>query len=319
MKHTILIVGAGQLGSRYLQGLVSSLLELQIIVVDPSSESLHVAKKRWSEVFGEDSNHKIVWAQSIPENMSNIDLAIIATSSKNRAFIISEIKSKINIRYWIVEKVLEQSVEKLEAIREELSSADGCWVNTSRRVMDWYQLIKSEMNIKSPTKIKKVGGLWGLACNAIHFIDLVSWLTNEQLISVDTAHLDDNWLESKRSGYFEITGELIAHYSNGTMLSLESYEHRISEPLSIQISDGDGWNIDEEKGLATSSSGKKTNGRILYQSELTAGLVDNILNKGTCELPSLEESIHMHKIFISAMLLHWNISNSRNDLLLPIT
>ena len=44
MIATILIVGAGQLGSRYLQGLVGYSEELNIYVQDISQQSLQVAK-----------------------------------------------------------------------------------------------------------------------------------------------------------------------------------------------------------------------------------------------------------------------------------
>ena len=40
MPHRILVLGAGQLGSRHLQGLARSRLDLRIDVVDPSPDAL---------------------------------------------------------------------------------------------------------------------------------------------------------------------------------------------------------------------------------------------------------------------------------------
>ena len=47
---TNLIIGAGQLGSRHLQGLLKSEIEQVIYVLDPSENSLTVSKQRAQEV-----------------------------------------------------------------------------------------------------------------------------------------------------------------------------------------------------------------------------------------------------------------------------
>ena len=50
MSATILIAGAGQLGSRYLQGLANCQNNLNIFVLDISEQSLQIAKQRWEQV-----------------------------------------------------------------------------------------------------------------------------------------------------------------------------------------------------------------------------------------------------------------------------
>jgi len=47
-RRSIVIVGAGQLGSRYLQGLVRCSHRLRIQVVDPAPEALTTAADRWT-------------------------------------------------------------------------------------------------------------------------------------------------------------------------------------------------------------------------------------------------------------------------------
>ena len=47
--HQIAIIGAGQLGSRHLQGLAKLQLPCQVHVVDPSPKSLEVARQRFAE------------------------------------------------------------------------------------------------------------------------------------------------------------------------------------------------------------------------------------------------------------------------------
>ena len=318
-KKKILIVGAGQLGSRYLQGLTASKSDLEITVVDPSVESLETSESRWIDVGGDESPHQVRWLGSLPSDLQRVDVALIVTSSKGRAGLIDKIAKAIDVRYWVLEKVLTQSSEELVTIQSVLAGCEGAWVNTPRRMMTWHQSLKNVFASRGPLEISYSAGLWGLACNSIHFIDLVAWWSGEALVSVDTSGLDHHWHESKRAGYFEITGELVAHFSAGISLRLSSKEDAQAQPIQVALSDGLVWEIDEPAGTAHSSSGEQLDGRIEFQSQLSGRLVDDILQRGKCDLPSLDESSSMHKIFLDAMLVHWKQSQNRSDDRVSIT
>jgi len=315
----ILLVGAGQLGSRYLQGLVESKSELEISVVDPSLESLQTAKSRWIDAGGDESPHQIRWLDSLPTNIERVDVALILTNSKGRASLVEQIAKAINVRFWVLEKVLTQSSEELRAIQSALASCERAWVNTPRRMMSWHQSLKDTFASRGPLEVSYSAGLWGLACNSIHFIDLVAWWSGESLVSVDTSGLDHHWLESKRVGYFEITGELVAHFSGGTSLHLISNQDAQVLPMQVALRDGVIWEVNEPAGSARSSNDKHLDGCIEFQSQMSGRLVDDILLRGECDLPSLDESSSMHTIFLDAMLAHWNLSQNRDDDCVPIT
>jgi len=319
MPQSLLLVGAGQLGSRYLQGLVASDSELEITVVDPSSDSLQTAKSRWIEAGGDKSSHQVNWLELLPSNLHRVDVAIIVTSSKERAGLIDKIAKAFDVRYWVLEKVLTQSSEELREIQSALVGCERAWVNTPRRMMSWHQSLKDVFANRGSLKIYYSAGLWGLACNSIHFIDLVAWWSGEALVSVDTSGLDHHWHESKRAGYFEITGELVARFSNGTSLRLISKKDAQAQSIQVALSDGVSWEVDEPAGTARSSIGDQLDGCIEFQSQMSGRLVDNILQQGKCDLPSLDESSSMHTIFLDAMLAHWNFSQNRNDDHVPIT
>lgn len=316
---SVLLMGAGQLGSRYLQGLVASKSRLEIVVVDPSPASLKTAKSRWIEAGGGESSHQIRWMKSLPSDLRRIDIALIVTSSRGRAGLIEKIAKAIDVSYWVLEKVLTQSSEELRTIQSEITGCKAAWVNTPRRMMSWHQSLKDVFANRGPLEVSYSAGLWGLACNSIHFIDLVAWWSGEMLASVDTSGLDPHWHESKRAGHFEITGELLAHFSGGTSLRLNSKADSQPLPIQVALRDGVFWEVDELAGSARSSSGEQLDGRIEFQSQLSGRLVDNILQKGACDLPSLSESSEMHTRFLDAMLAHWNLSQNRNDDCVPIT
>jgi hypothetical protein len=319
MSHSLLVVGAGQLGSRYLQGLVASEPELDITVVDPSTESLETAKSRWIEAGGDESPHQVRWLGSLPSDLQGVDVVIVVTSSKGRATLIENIANLIDVRYWVLEKVLAQSSGELKVIQSALADCEGAWVNTSRRMMSWHQSLKEVFANRGSFEVSYSAGLWGLACNSIHFIDLVAWWSGQALVSVDTSGLDHHWHESKRVGYFEITGELVAHFSDGTSLRLSSKKDAQAKPIQISLSDGVIWEVDEPASTARSSTGEQFDGRIEFQSQISGKLADTILQRGECDLPSFDESSSMHTIFLDAMLSHWNLSQNRDDDCVPIT
>lgn len=315
----VLVVGAGQLGSRYLQGLITSESVLEIYAVDPSLLSLETAKSRWVQAGGDVCHHHITWAKHIPPELGNVDLALVVTSAKGRADLVKQIASQMSVRYWVLEKVLAQSADELEIIARSTIQSHGAWVNTSRRMMVWHRSLKNAFESKGPIKASYSADLWGLACNSIHFLDLISWWVDEKLDSIDIKSLDPHWFESKRAGYIEVTGKLVAHFSKGSILTLESRDQAKIQPFQIDLADETTWKIDEVNGAAFSTNGEHIDGRIEVQSQMTGRLVDNILLRGECDLPSLDESSSMHKIFLDAMLAHWNLSQNRNDDCVPIT
>ena len=158
-----------------------------------------------------------------------------------------------------------------------------------------------------------------MACNSIHFIDLVSWWTGEDLISIDVSKLEKNWFRSKRDGYFEITGEIKANFSNGSELILKSLNHLNDEYIKVYLPNKNEILINEHEGLATSSDGQKLTGKIELQSNVTTPLIKKLILKNKCSLPTLKFSSKQHKIFIESMLYHWNNCQKLNDTKVPIT
>jgi len=317
-KNIILISGAGQLGSRYLQGMISCQIPLTIYLHDISLESLDTAKNRWAEVSGQGSLHEVKYVSSLDQISKKIDLVIVSTTAAIRPNLISEINKHSKVRYWILEKILAQSIEGLDQISNIIGEEENAWVNTPRRIMPWYKEIKVSFGLDSPISMNLNASNWGLACNSIHYIDLFSWLTGENLIEVNTSDLNESWFESKRIMNWEINGKLTIKYSNGSILTLNSESKEINSEICIK-NDSYEWKIVESKGIAERSDGLKINGKLSFQSELTSKLVETILQNGISDLPILSESILQHKIFIKSMLGHWNKSNNRNDKIVPIT
>ena len=316
----VLLVGAGQLGSRYLQGLSAINEPLKISVVDPSENSLNLARDRFCQLDSK-SAHEVSYSTSL-HNVSkgqDIDLALLVTPAHCRSLLVKEIARSYKVNAWILEKVLAQNCTQLDDIQKYLSGNRNVWVNTPRRLMDWHKRIYSRISAAAsfPLHVHVSGASWGLACNAIHFIDLVSWWTNASVSSVETLELE-NWIESKRVGFFDVLGSLTVGYSDGSTLKLSSETGNKKLKITIKTRE-EKWLIDESAGQFTAPGLYQEHGKIILQSLLTPQIVRSILKNGNCELPTLSESIDQHRPFLSALLKHWNSIHRCNDLVLPIT
>ena len=316
-KHCLL-VGAGQLGSRYLQGLAGVDRQLTITVVDPSSASLDVARQRLAEVRPTTA-HEVRFSSFLDEVPKRFDLALVATPASCRPVVVDAITARHEVDAWILEKVLAQSAQQVEQIEKTFSGRTRVWVNTPRRLMGWYQAIKDRLIAGGPAvlKVRVSGGHWGLACNSIHFIDLVSWWTGAKVDCIDGCGLG-GWQPAKRSGFQEVFGSLGVDFRDGSSLELSCNQSDAQLMIEVETPAGT-WLIQEAAGKAVGPSGQEIAGQLTFQSALTAPLVEQILNAGRCELPTLADSSAQHRPFLDALLQHWNRSQSRDDLAVPIT
>jgi len=272
MEYKIAIIGAGQLGSRYLQGLSKVTLEIEIFVVDVSLNSLNLAKKRWEEV----RNDKITvnYTTDINSLPQHINLAIISTSSDSRIFVSRQLIKNRVIQFVILEKVLAQSPNEINELRSIYLNKSITWVNTFLRTVDHFKNLKSN-SVIGPIKVYVKGGNWGIACNTIHILDLITWWTGEQILSFDTTHLDKKWKKSKREKFWDLNGRLIVSFTNGSIANLISEDSNSDFIIEIKTNQHKwliNWNQDEKKGI------------IPLQSYRTPLLVENILINGKCGL-----------------------------------
>lgn len=318
MKYRVLIVGAGQLGSRYLQGLSRVSLPLDIFVSDVAVDSLTRAEARWREVDGHRTPHEVRYLTGLSGLPTEVDLAIVATSSDVRGAVVTQLAEGVAVRYWVLEKVLAQNDTEISKIQAAVGQSGLAWVNTPRRLMEWHKKIKSELFDAQPLSMIVEGGGWELACTAVHYLDLLAWWGDCELLDIDTNGLSPTWKASKRNGYWEVFGTLKAYFSGGMNAQLVCYEE--TTPPIIKLSARDlVWAIDEAAGTAKRTDGREISGKIPYQSEMTAPLVESILVNGRCDLPTLDDSASLHRPILQSLMTHWNQHMPKPLTCAPIT
>lgn len=323
--NTILIIGAGQLGSRHLQGCLRLDKTFDIYVLDSSEQSLEIARERAKEI---PYTHRVNYTTNWNNLPSEFYIVIIATGANVRAKIVTKLLEEFKVKKLILEKILFQDLKSYEQIRLLIDrTKTPTWVNHPRRMFNHYEQIKE---IISETKEKAIihvtGGNWGLACNALHFIDLFAFLTGQSLEELDMDWIDQIIHESKRVNYIEYTGSVKGRMKDGSSFVISSVVGEISD-IMVQIStNSNRWIVLEgnsKKVIHLSKQNdfiEETSYFIPeFQSTLTTKIVHEILEKGKCRLPTYDEAAISHTMFIDAALKKYiEITKIKTDIC-PIT
>ncbi len=300
MKRNIVVVGAGNLGRRHLQGLKISQNELEIFVVDSSDEALSLAKNAVDEV-GLDV--PVSYFNSLEMLPDNIDVAIVATTANSRLKILRTLIKK-DVKNVVLEKIAFNSLQDIDEAME-ISSASintKIWVNCPRRLYPVYQLLKAELKNATFKRFFVKGSNFGMGCNGIHFIDLLAFMLGDSNYKLSSEKIIDV-AESKRSGYVELFGAMEGYFESGCKLVLECKRNSEKPEYEFRLDMDQGTlTVNEMAGeavLETSGSSRIIKVNMPYQSELTGPLVDQILLKGECGLTSFKESMSLHRSFIA--------------------
>ena len=328
MSYNIAIIGAGQIGSRHLQGVALTTFPLQIQLVDPSTEALDVAKGRYEEVLPA-SSHTLSLHTAIEELSQQLDLVIVATGSNVRRKIVEELLDKKEVRYLVLEKVLFQQVEDYIAIYNLIEQKNvKTWVNHPRRMYPYYQQLRRELEGEQHINMHMVGNNWGLGCNGLHWLDLFIYLTNKKQLSIHTNSIDKQVQESKRVGYVEFTGTLYAHDEIGNTCTLTSLNAPFSAMHILFTTPQKRILIHEAgNGCIVSVASLQSDWKfevvqyfdLLYQSKLSNIFLEDLLTKGICDLPDYHTSMQLHLPFIEALIQHLNTVTDKTYTSCPIT
>lgn len=298
--NTILIAGAGQLGSRHLQGVKTSSHELDIWVFDLSEESLKIAEERYNQVetLVAKSVHFVSDLNLVP---SSIDVVIVASSSKPRASIIKNILDLKKVKYMVLEKFLFPRLSEYDEIAKLLEEKNvKTWVNCPRRMWDGYELIAKYIDSNSPIKFEYVDSNWGLCCNTVHYIDIFMKLTGANTYSINIDGLIPDVIDSKRSGYVELNGTEVFATPNGDTLILTCTMENVANPC-VSILNGETKIIYNESCGIIEINGEKHDVKVHYQSGLSGILIDELLERGTCRLSTYAVSASYHLAYLAVI------------------
>ena len=321
----IAIIGAGELGSRHLQGLARTKLKIKISIVDPSSNSLHLAKKRYLKMPANRNIRSVGFFESIYGIDSDIDIVIIATNADVRRKVIDNLLNHVHVHNFILEKVVFQSLEDFQIIIKRFNkNGINAWVNCGRRLWPIFHELKVEILGKSNITMIVSGNNWGLACNMIHMLDIFSFLTGEKEISICECDLNKKIYQSIKDGFIELGGKIVVENKRGNKLILSDGKKGTASIKMRIETDSEKIELDQinEKVIRFNKSTNEISVETInvpLQSELTHIVVQDILNTGNSGLTELEESFFLHRLMIKTFNQHLSSIKGKSYRACPIT
>ena len=220
MVKQILLCGCGNIGFRHLQALSVIDTLARITIVEPFvGGHVRITDFIDSEAAGGADKYRLLAA--LPEERERFDLVIIATSADTRQAAFNGIIAQHDAGCILFEKILFQTIAAVDTVADDLEKAKiPAFVNCGRRGFDSYRALAADFAGDTPTDITVTGSAFGLASNAVHFLDLAEFLNGAKLTGVDLSGLDKGVVDSKRAGFVEIFGTLTAELDNKARLTV---------------------------------------------------------------------------------------------------
>ena len=299
--QSVLLIGCGNIGFRHLQALVQLPQATAISIVEPN----FAAHPRIAGLMAAHAGpHRLDLHAALPQTASHFDLVVLATSANHRRAIIEDLLARHSVAVIILEKVLFQRLEDLDDVHTVLAAQTiTAYVNCGRRYFPGYIALQQRFAAQPrPLDILVTGQVFGLASNAVHFIDLAEYLNKAALTKLDATGLLAGSVSAKRADCVEIFGSLTAQCANGARLSIDC---RVDGPLAVTV---------RVSGLGIDISIDEVSRKITESGATTAFVSKNVsecveiyasaLDTGQCDLTPYADSARQHRLYLSAVLTH---------------
>ena len=298
--YNIVIIGVGALGKRHLQSIVQSKIDLDIYCYDINEHALDGFE--WENTY---NNKIITMVNSFEELPKIVDFALFAMTAKGRREMFDQLIAHCTVKNILFEKVLFQKIEDYEHVGGKLRELNiNAWVNCARRQWDSYQELKKELEAAREMRVIISGGEWGLACNAIHQIDLIEFLSGSSETKVDSMALLPIITDSKRAGFKEVYGTISGHSGKCSYFSITCMKDT-NVPSVVTISSDIGQYIileGKQKMVCMTKDGKyeftEKEFLVPYQSQITQFVMEDMLFNTQSRLVEYDISSRLHLEFI---------------------
>lgn len=313
MKNIVLI-GCGNIGTRLLQSLVTlpnfnQDEHVTVMCIDPDATSRERAILRTREAFDGRIPEfvNIETAATFDAPSSEIDLAIVSTTSRPRFDIVKSLLETCAPRRLILEKFLFVQPHAYAEVAALLQKHDvDCWVHAPRPAWPGYVDLKQRLSNSGPIHVRVGGAAWSMASNAIHFIAAFNGLTGERIAQIDASRLDPKPIPNKRETYLEVTGQLYCTGTDNSTLELVCKpEGRSAISVDIMTDTGHYVILESEGRLLandqkTDWSWREEEFGTLFASQMQ-GPLSSLFERNECALPSYQDMVDPHLKLIQVL------------------
>lgn len=326
MTARILIVGCGEIGSRHLQAAVTLPSVSAIDIVDLDPDSLARGRQRIDEV--PDARREIaVRCFSSLADAAPADLCVVATRATGRYELVRQ-AAELGCRAFLLEKVVAASLgeyERLQKFAEERGLS--IWVNCKTRAYPFHKRSRAMFDEREPIQFHVQAGNHGLACNGVHSIDLFVFYDRCEAIFPISASIDPCLHPSKRgNGIFDLSGTLTAVSNKGSSLVVSFAAGHLGPPVYLVSSARHRFTLDQWQPWAFESDVESRwtwrpadfEGNLLI-SHMSRAFMADVLETGTCELPTLRDCYPAHAYMLRELHPWFSKLLGRDIDELPIT
>lgn len=307
-RSIIALVGAGNIGSRHLQGLALSHLPADIHIVEPDEAATTLARQRLGQVEAGKAL-RFTFHRGIADLPREIDLAILATPAGPRRAITETLLAAAQVKAIVFEKFLFQTIADHDEIGLMLETRGiRAYANTPRRYWPGYQALARSVAGRGPIALLVDHDTrHGLATSLIHLIDLLAFLAGPggryRFDGTGLALAQDM---SRHAGAIEFTGPFAGTSDRGDVLAIRPSTSTLGRmavvlPDSVHVID-EGARTLTTTSLDGSAPPVSQPFGTLYQSQLSHLIAEDILLRGTCSLPDYAESAALHVGCLGALL-----------------
>lgn len=303
-KIDVVQIGLGNIGFRHLQGLIPIASRIRLTAIDPSEQGRERSEKEWTEKTGE----PIALRANVSDLPKTCHTLLVATPASGRLALLESALAKTRPQVIVLEKVVFQDLgdfDKAQAMADAIGAK--VYVNCPRRMWKLYKALKHKgVGSDASTHITFACKNLGLACNSVHLIDALQYLSGSSALTLETDDLGEIF-GSKRDGYWESYGKLTYRAATGAKLTINVQKDG-PEAMTASLDHGSvSHKLDEGGGVLTPAAGGDvvlSVGRAPYQSELTGALIDQLLANGICDLATLSESKAAHMALFDPLGAH---------------
>ena len=318
----VLVVGCGNLGRWHIKGLETSKQDVTLFVADHSQAAMQSLATFVEKHMERPSNVHVVGVVLSDTDLSGLpqlNLVIVATTAKDRLLLMQSLQRSISADFWLIEKVVEQTSENMRRL-VALMQGQSCFVNHPRRMMPLHQKLMYDLAGKQKVQLVCRGPEnIGIASNTSHFIDLLIWWAGASPTYINTDKLAQSWYQTKRPGYWDVSGTLEIAFDNAYALKFISHSDFDQFSLEVHIGDELYCEVLESENIIKYCDTTCKTASMLSQSKMTGLLLDKLIAEGRCELPELWQSVQHNILLIEALREHWRRCGAFEHDALPIT
>lgn len=304
MENKIFIIGMGNIGRRHLQGICNEGICKEVVGYDINPQALEDTKK-----FIEDNhiNHTSIRLmdkkEAIGGHINRETIVIIAATANNRVSCFHQIL-QLKPKAVIVEKPLCQTEAEYKKILNLSKKYNvPVYVDFHRHMYEKYRQMSAYLK-KDPLRFIHTTTWGGMACNGIHVLEFITWLTDAREYKI-LDYSKPKVYATKRRGFKDFEGQIAFVVNKNIVCSVSATNKESLETYDIAAQDRQYFvNESVNRMSVVDKKGKQEEQEInvLYLSQITGKVVRDII-KGSSyvKLPRIEKTFLAHRILFDYM------------------